>query len=217
MPSNNEALWIGSRYRWGDRYEHNSTSLAGFFYDTQRGGRIVALTIRPPSGYESEYADRIEIVEGLLCLLRLDGKLIDRDKKQTTVFKSIHHLEIPFRSSCELVAARDERLAASVVGVNRAVRIKGNVYRGLYELSTPSSVAGMAGAPVVRQGALAGLIVADGGRYGAEHRAFAVPTYGLMRRLSPLSAGKLDREYSDRQALKMASWGCEEELEIEGA
>lgn len=213
-----EPLWIGDRYRWGNQCERNSTSLAGFFYDNQKGGDIIALTVRPPSSYESEYANRIEIIDGLLCLLSLDGEPIDRDKDQETVFRSIGQAEIPFRSTCELIAPHGERISASVVGINRAIRIRGNVYRGLYELNVASSVIGMAGAPIIRKGELVGLIVGDGGRNGDFHCAYAAPTHNLRHRLWPLPrAHKSDRAGSDLQAKKFAQWADTEEIETEAA
>jgi hypothetical protein len=121
MGHEKKALRIGDRYRWGDKYERNSTTLAGFFLDAKKDRNLVALTIRPPYGYEIEYSDRIEIVGGLICLLSINRELVDRTEDQALAFDGIHNTEMAFRSACEIIVSRGDRVQARVIGINRAV------------------------------------------------------------------------------------------------
>jgi hypothetical protein len=205
MDNNSAKLWIGDRYSWGNLYANSSTLITGFFNDRNRSRNVVAMTMMPPPRYLDYFGSNLELVNDLICLHPVSENDIAEDKDHFDFYEKISSSKASPGMRCHMICPDDRRVEAIFVGNNRIVSLNGNVRRGLYELDATSSVAGMAGAPVISDGALYALIVGDGGKSGNRYRAFAVPTHGLEQRLSVIACTGVRHKSDNHRTLRNIS------------
>lgn len=218
-------LCLGASYRWGAGQSGNSTIIAGFFIDTEREARTVALTITPPPAHRSRNSNNVEILKNLICLVPLDNDRIDRSIDHQEIFEEIGPEEIPFGANCSILvkdsSSRHPTMhSASLIGKNRAVSLDGSFCRGLYEIETSISVSSMAGAPLIWQKKICGILVGDDGIHASgKSHAFVFPVHLLYNRLIPLPYTlEADRSDSDKfQTVCMPEFMSLEPTQLEAA